>query len=363
MAKKRSHHDEIAEFIAAASGIPPADAESPALPRVGNRRRPGAQGQAPRVAPPAQYPQGTPPSPYGEGFIARRQDGPLVPPPAAAPLRRQPQPNHTFPQPATYGQPPTPVAPPPAQAGEKSRLSLGMKATLAALALAVGVIAAVWGGTPLVRGEGWDWLWLAGGAGIAVGGGFCARQVIEAGVKEVPKKHRRAVVGIAALTLFALVGSVTTPVIDGEPVLTFSKAAKVKRFADEMQDQIRRFGEIDRLLDINEADARLRVAELEDAYKELADWNAYYSKLRAEDLPSESLVDVELLMERAVSAALRAIDLRLAAVKSSDPVAQASAEQWRRTYIEAVLQAAQLLDLAAREYGITIAPTEEGAVE
>lgn len=240
---------------------------------------------------------------------------------------------------------------------------MGTRAVLYAAAIGVGLVAALWGGTPVIRGEGWDWFWLGGGAGMAFGGAFGGRQILKEGVAQVPKRHRIAVFAVAAFTLFAVVGSVTTPVIDGEPVLFFSQAARVQEFAEDTEARILRLAEIDQLFDLDQTAARLKVADLEDAYQEVGQWATHYSQLRTEDLPAESLAGVELLMEQATGAALRAIDQRLQWVKSSDPVARAGSDQWRATYIEAVLQAGQALDLAAREFGIIIAPTEGGAVE
>lgn len=226
---------------------------------------------------------------------------------------------------------------------------------------AVGVLVGVAAGGPFL-GHGWQMVWVIVGGAVIVG---AVALVLEA--RAQTEEGSKLGWGVPALVALAVVvgvsGVVNTEVVAGKPVLSTSTEAKMLRFSTTTVERLYRLGEIDALLDLDQVQGRLRITEMENAYREVEKWSVEYERLRAEDLEVEELVAVEMVLEATVNQALATIDNQLRWLKTGDPVAQRVATEHRQAMSRGVLEAGLMLADVAEKYGLIITEVEGGLVE
>lgn len=234
----------------------------------------------------------------------------------------------------------------------------GKLAAIGAIVAVVGIVGAVWMGGP-VLGRDIRPLWMVAGGAAAAAGALAAAEGILRGAR-----LSKWFWCVAALLLISsLLGLSTTRVVGGRPVFVGSNEAKTAAFIEQTVERLNRIAEIDALFDLNQVQGNLKIAELEQARAEFADWVREYGATKPEDLPSEDVAAAELLMESTTVNAVQAIEARIVWLKASDPVARAQADSLRQAMAAGVLETGALLADIGQRHGIPVGPTEKDAVE
>lgn len=237
----------------------------------------------------------------------------------------------------------------PRERRPRQPLGWDSRALLGAIVSAVGITALVWGGLPTLGVE-FNWMWLGVGAVVAAAGIVAFVDARRGRETLMRRSHKISMGLVAAVTVFALVGAFVTPVRDGIPLPITSTDAAIIAYAEKVDERIGRLSEIDALFELNQTDARLAIAQLESAYTEVAGWVIGDD----DDVPTPELAAVDLLIDQATGAAAEAIRARIEWVKSNDPVAEVRSNQFRASYVAAILEAgATLADIAA-DYGVVV---------
>lgn len=218
----------------------------------------------------------------------------------------------------------------------------------------VGLWTAVGGGGP-VLGHGWSWPWLAGGGFVAVAAG-----IVLADVK--PGRLRTIVIAVS-IGVVGLVGIVSSVVVGGKPVLVGTRDYRIVMFTRNAEDRIWDFSQLDDLLALDQTHGRLRIREMEAWSAKLNRWVAENDQVDVTAFDDPDMVDVQQNLAGAALAGVAAVDARLKWLKTSDPLAEQQSEQFRQSFVTAVLAGADVLQVIADRYQIPLGAQTRGPVE
>ncbi len=177
------------------------------------------------------------------------------------------------------------------------------------------------------------------------------------GAHRFVKRSLLTMCGVIALIAAAgaVVGGVTTELINGVPVANGSKTGQIQQDINTIDSYLRVLQRADALLVLDETVARARVDELSGARSQMRDMAATANSAQA---ANDILADAYASVARAADAAFVALDGKVQLVAQYDSRVEAEVELARSTLVAEALRAGQLTRQAASLAGIPIGVRE-----
>ena len=160
---------------------------------------------------------------------------------------------------------------------------------------------------------------------------------------------------VIVATAGAVVGGVTTELINGVPVASGSTTGKVQRDVNAIDSYLRVLQRADALLVLDETVARARVDELSEARSQMRDMAATASSTTG---ANDTLTEAYASIARAADAAFVALDGKVQLAAQYDSRIESEVELARSTLVAEALRAGQLTRQAASLAGIPIGVRE-----
>jgi hypothetical protein len=229
---------------------------------------------------------------------------------------------------------------------------------IAALTVTVLGFAFAYGSGAPVQGHTWNWIYLGAGAAVTLIFGYLAYRASRT------VTFRTKVISYAVAVLFTaafVTGAHTSVVVGDKTYLATSATARAYVLSNELYADLKYIADADPMLAAEQADARARFAEYKPAAEKLAEMSKKWAKVASEpeNLPSPAFAEVAAKTANAAHWQSESMALKATLIVEADARGEQQLASYRATYYEQVLLSWELLQPAAKLYGIELAGPQE----